>query len=102
MHVLRQYVERIEGLTRLVTEAAGNTVTQGVLLDVNPIWLLAYHFGRAGLRPFFFDFHWERLLSLETIEGDAIDFRWVDKTGWVQEVMYRIAHVDQPIPEFAL
>jgi hypothetical protein len=113
MHVLRPYVERIEGLTGLVTEAAGNTVTQGVVLDVNPIWLLAYRFGRAGLRPFFFDFRWEfhglaplllleQLVSLETIEGDAIDFGWVDKTGWVQEVMYRSAHLDKPIPEFAM
>src|SRR5436305_11729926 len=114
MHVLRQYVDGIEGLRGLVAEAAANTVTQGVLLDINPVWLLAYRLSRTGLRPFFRPFHpefvWEyawiapalleRIVSLETIEGDVIDFKWRDKSGWVQEILYRTAHLGKPLPDY--
>jgi len=96
MHVLRQYVDSIEGLGGFAAEAAGNTVTQGVVLDINPIWLLGYRLYRAGLNPYAFDMHmpWPSmpwlmaadLLHLETIEGDAFDFKWVDKSGWVKNV----------------
>lgn len=94
MHVLRPHVNSIEGLTGFIAEVAGNAVTQGVVLDVNPIWLAAYRMARAGLRPDAFDMHWmlwpalllEDLLLTETIEGDAIDFTWTDKAGRVENL----------------
>jgi hypothetical protein len=94
MHVLRPYVNRIEGLTTFVETAASNAVTQGVVLDINPIWLAAYRMARAGLRPDAFDMmmHWspwpsflaEDLFLSGTVEGDAIDFNWTDKAGRVE------------------
>ena len=92
MHLLRNYVNRIEGLPGFVEEAAANVVTQGIVLDINPIWLAAYRVARSGLRPDAFDMHWspwpsfllEELFLSETIEGDTIDFNWTDKTGHVE------------------
>jgi hypothetical protein len=94
MHLLRPYVNRIEGLTGFVEAAAGNPVTQGVVLDINPIWLAAYRMARTGLRPDAFDMHWspwpvllmEELFLSETVEGDAIDFNWTDKAGRVENL----------------
>lgn len=94
MHVLRPYVNSIEGLAGFVEEVAGNVVTQGVVLDVNPIWLAAYRMARAGLRPEAFDMHWmlwpallvEDLLLSETIERDTTDFKWSDKSGRVENL----------------
>ena len=94
MHVLRPYVNSIEGLSGFIAEVAGNAVTQGVVLDVNPIWLAAYRMARAGLRPDAFDMHWmlwpalllEDLLLTDTVEGDAIDFTWADKAGRVENL----------------
>jgi hypothetical protein len=89
MHILRQYVNRIEGLNSLIEQVAKNPVTQGVLLDINPIWLWAYRLSRAGLRPehiydWFLDRIWAPPISLESIEGDAIDFDWNDALGVVR------------------
>lgn len=89
MHVLRQYVDRVEGLMAFVEAAASNPVAQGIVLDVNPIWLAADRMARTGLRPDAFDMHWslwpvllmESLFPSETVEGDAIDFGWTDKAG---------------------
>jgi hypothetical protein len=94
MHVLRQYINTIEGLTAFVEAAARNTVTQGVVLDISPIWLAAYRMARAGLSPSAFDMHWsfwsylfiDDVFRIDSFAGDAIDFKWVDKTGWVENV----------------
>ncbi|SRR6266849_233090 len=110
MHVLRQYVDGIEGLTGFVAEAAANTVTQGVVLDINPLWLLAYRLDRAGLNLYAFDMRWplpfvatEELVHLETFEGDAIDFKWMEKTGWTEGVSARIfEHSDRRVPNSAV
>jgi hypothetical protein len=92
MHVLRRQFDRIEGLAAFVAAAAENTVTQGVVLDINPIWLAAYRLARAGLRSGAFDLHWmswpllliEELARFESIAGDVIDFDWVDPSGNVE------------------
>lgn len=94
MHILRQYVSAIEGLTGFVEQAATNPVTQGIVLDINPIWLAAYRLARAGLRTSAFDMHWsfwpylfmDDVFRMESFSGDAIDFKWVDKTGWVENL----------------
>lgn len=91
MHVLRQHVRRIDGLNNLIEQVAKNPVTQGVLLDINPIWLWAYRLSRAGLRPeHIYDSLyygvWEPFISLESIEGDAIDFDWNDERGIVHHL----------------
>lgn len=94
MHVLRQYVSSIDGLTGFVEAAARNTVTQGVVVDINPIWLVAYRLARAGLRTSAFDMHrslWPYLLiddmfRIESFAGDFIDFKWIDKSGWVENL----------------
>jgi hypothetical protein len=106
MHLLRQYVDSIEGLTGFVAEAAPNTLTQGVVLDINPLWLWAYRLDRAGLNPNAFDMRRsvpfvfsEELLHLETFEGDAIDFKWVEKNGWAERVTaYLFDRPDKPVP----
>ena len=94
MHVLRQSVDSIEGLMPFVNAAAENPVTQGVILDVNPIWWAAYCLARAGLRsdavdifphfgpsPYIAD-----MIPLEAVEGDEIDFTWVDTPGRVENL----------------
>jgi hypothetical protein len=94
VHVLRQYTNVIEGLTDFAARAASNPVTQGVVLDINPIWLAAYRLARAGLRTSAFDLHWsfwpylliDDVFRMESFAGDAIDFKWVDKTGWVENL----------------
>src|SRR5436309_5475165 len=111
MHLLRPYVNRIEGLTAFLEAAAGNAVTQGVVLDVNPIWLAAYRMARTGLRPDAFDMHWslwpvllmEELFLSETIEGDAIDFNWTDKAGLAENLTRNLMEdFHKPIPPSAL
>jgi hypothetical protein len=88
MHVLRNYVDRIEGLAGFVEDAARNAVTQGVELDINPIWLNVYHMERTGLLPDWFNLFFNKGLSIfetgigtvfGTVEGDAIDFSWRPK-----------------------
>lgn len=110
MHVLRSYVSSIEGLTGFLETVAGNAVTQGVVLDVNPIWLAAYRMARAGLRPDAFDMHWslwpvlltEDLFSSQTIEGDDIDFGWVDKVGRVENITRNLMQdFHKPMPASA-
>lgn len=111
MHQLRQYVNRIEGLAGFATEAAANPVTQGVVLDVNPIWLAAYRVARAGLRADAFDmlhwslwpvFLWEQLALSETVEGDTIDFGWTDKAGRVENLIRNLMEdYHKPIPTSA-
>lgn len=97
MHVLRQFVAGIEGLKGFVEQVAKNPVTQGVVLDINPVWLIAYHLNRAGLQPFPYDMRWsipsllgEGLLRIESFEGDSIDFGWVDDTRWVHDVTHHL------------
>lgn len=94
MHILRQYLTAIDGLTGFVEAAARNTATQGVVLDINPIWLAAYRLARAGLRTSAFDMHWsfwpylliDDVFRIESFAGDFIDFKWIDKTGWVENL----------------
>jgi hypothetical protein len=113
MHLLRQYVDSVEGLRGFAAEAAGNAVTQGVVLDINPIWLLAYRLHCAGLNQYAFDMHvpWpfvpglitSDLFRLEAIEGDAIDLKWEDKSGWVSNVTRHLLNdSDRSIPDSAL
>jgi hypothetical protein len=95
MHILREYVDRIEGLSGFASEVASNPLSQGVALDINPIWLYAYRLHCAGLIPRFLDGLWpefgmashlvEMLMARQAFDEDAIDFDWVDKTGWVRE-----------------
>jgi hypothetical protein len=102
VHVLRPYVERIEGLTALVEAVGANAAAQGVVLDVNPFWLAAYRMARAGLTPWLLEHQLflpsllsllpDDLLSLEAVEGDAIDFMWRDVTGWVETATRRVFH----------
>src|SRR5436309_14596966 len=109
MHVLRPYVKRIEGLTTFISAAAENPVTQGVMLDINPIWLAAYRMARAGLRPDAFDFRWwaswpapDELIRSESIEGDFIDFDWTDSTGQVENITRNLmANFHKPLPASA-
>ena len=111
MHVLRQYVSAIDGLTGFVAEAASNPVTQGVVLDINPIWLAAYRLARAGLRTSAFDMHWsfwpylliDDVFRIESLAGDFIDFKWIDKTGWVENLTRNLLeNFHKPIQASAL
>lgn len=100
MHILREYVERIEGLQGFASEVASNPISQGVALDINPIWLYAYRLHNSGLSPSHFHGPWpdygvawyliEMLMAGQTFDGDEIDFNWVDKSGWVQEHTERL------------
>ena len=92
MHVLRRYVGEIQGLAEFLEAAARNPVTQGVLLDVNPIWFTAYCAARSGLRPgwLLWDAWFWGFPRIEAVAGDAIDFGWIDMTGWVDEWTHRI------------
>ncbi|WP_263366762.1 hypothetical protein [Edaphobacter bradus] len=107
MHQLRQYVDRIEGLAAFATEAAANPATQGVVLDVNPIWLAAYRLARTGLRADAFVLHWslwpvflrEELARSQGVEGDTIDFGWTDKAGRVENFIRNLMEdYHKPIP----
>jgi hypothetical protein len=111
MHLLRPYVNRIEGLTGFIEAAAGNAVTQGVVLDINPIWLAAYRMSRTGLRSDAIDLHFspwpvllmEDLFLSETIEGDVIDFTWPDKNGRVENLTRNLMEdFHKPLPASAL
>jgi len=114
MHILRRYVEQIEGLTGFVFEAASTAITQGVALDINPIWLYAYGIYQAGLGPsWFFRGPWpelesvwrfvDSLIATQAYDNEAIDFTWIDKSGWVQELTYRLSgERERPIPESSL
>jgi len=87
MHLLRRYVERIDGLIAFAREAVRNSLTQGVVLDTNPIWLASYHLAQAGLPPSALDLHlwpFADLLPLRTVEGDTVDFNWADDSGSVE------------------
>jgi len=114
MHILRQYVEQIEGLTGFVFEASSTSMTQGIALDINPIWLYAYRLYQAGLRPsWFFHGPWpelesgwrfvDSLMANQTYDNEAIDFTWIDKSGFVQELTYRLSgERDNPVPDSSL
>ena len=100
MHILREYVDRIEGLRGFASEVASSPISQGVALDINPIWLYAYRLHNAGLAPLHFHGPWpdfgmawyviEMLMAGQSFDGDEIDFNWVDKMGWVQEYTERL------------
>lgn len=94
MHVLRRYVDQVEGLSAFAAEAAANPVTQGVVLDINPVWRWFHALHRAGLRPELGMPSWESFLRLqsslaaqfailEPMQADEPDFKWVDPTGYV-------------------
>ena len=51
MHVLREWGDRIEGLTEFIARAMESPACQGVVLDLNPIWLAAWRTFAAGLDP---------------------------------------------------
>lgn len=110
MHMLRQFADGIEGLKGFVAEVASNPVTQGVVLDINPAWLVAFRLDRAGLQPFSYDMRWsipsplgEDLLHLESFEGDTIDFKWEDKTRWVYDITHHLTgRAEKQIAEAAL
>jgi hypothetical protein len=94
MHILRPWIERLDGLLPFANAAAENPVTQGVFLDLNPIWWAAYCLARAGLNPDRFDVplhfgsgpHVADIVSLEAAEGDEIDFTWIDRYGRVESL----------------
>ena len=94
MHVLRQYINTIDGLNGFVEAASRNTVTQGIVLDINPIWLAGYRMMRAGLRASALDTPWtfwpnpfiDDVIRAESFAGDYIDFRWIDKTDLVENL----------------
>ena len=113
MHILREYVDRIEGLSGFASEVASNALTQGVALDINPIWLYAYRLHCAGLIPRFLHGPWpefgmashlvEMLMERQAFDEDAIDFDWMDKTGWVQEhTQYLREHHENSLPDYLL
>lgn len=109
MHVLRNYVDTLEGLTEFAAAAARNPVAQGIVLDVNPIWLSAYRMQRAGLRSHAFDLRWygwwsillDEFHNLEAVEGDAIDFTWTDKSGMVESITRHLLQSSQEYPSSA-
>jgi hypothetical protein len=94
MHILRRYTNRIEGIYDFAKEVSFNKISQGVVIDINPVWLHAYLLDRAGLNPDALHMPWSfmeeialhNLYSQNPIEGDAIDFGWIDKSGWVNNV----------------
>lgn len=111
MHALRPFINTIEGLTGFVELVASNAAAQGIVLDINPIWLAAYRVARAGLRAEVFDIFWphwpgwiiEELLPSETVEGDAIDFSWTDKAGRVENLTRNLLdNFQKPMPASAL
>ncbi|SRR6266550_4486112 len=99
MHFLRAVANEMEGLTRFVEQVCENSVTQGVIVDLNPIWLAGFRLSQAGLDPnlmfdFFdrgfgfhgFAFH-NLLLDLVTEEQPldaSLDIHWT--TGAVDEI----------------
>jgi hypothetical protein len=45
----------------------------------------------------------DNLLRLQSIESDAIDFKWIDKSGWVKNVTrHLLDNSDRSIPDSAL
>lgn len=51
MHELVRYAQELSGLTSFVDSAMERPFVQGVVLDVNPLWLRIYQFEQAGLAP---------------------------------------------------
>lgn len=55
MHFLRRVARQLDGLDRFIQQVCENQITQGVVVDLNPIWLTAYRMEQAGLDPHFMD-----------------------------------------------
>jgi hypothetical protein len=102
MHLLRSHVHDIKGLASFVADVAEYPLVQGVVLDINPVWFLAYQCGRAGISPDWFGIGQE-LVLLETIDGDTVDLGWRDNTRWLRGAMERVqGQNNRAIPESAL
>ena len=82
--------------------------TQGVVLDINPLWFGAYRATVAALRAdmlFHYPWTWmflEDVLHLfEAIDGEAFDLKWIDPKGGVRRQINDIRE-GRPIPDSAL
>ncbi len=51
MHILRSVIQEIGGFAEFVEQVCQDPLTQGVVIDVNPIWAYAYQLEQAGLNP---------------------------------------------------
>ncbi|MCA9803863.1 MAG: hypothetical protein KC777_17955 [Cyanobacteria bacterium HKST-UBA02] len=49
MHELEKYIEELPGLTSFIDTAMERSLVQGVVLDVNPLWLRIYQIEQTGL-----------------------------------------------------
>jgi hypothetical protein len=90
MHVLLEEVAELEGIEKLLDQVSSIPITQGVVMDINPIWLFLYRLNRAGLAYRFpiarNEYNWltEQLVNMESLEGDEIDFSWLDSDDVVK------------------
>jgi hypothetical protein len=83
MHFLRTKTEEITGLQDFIGSVSGNPLTQGIVVDLNPLWFYAYRVSQAGLEPK--KFVGEPVLlyhtaAIELIQGSDsfIEFDWND------------------------
>jgi hypothetical protein len=92
MHMLRQWQERLYKLSDFIDEAMSTKVCQGVVLDLNPIWLAGWRAYAAGLNPRsaagFAPLHLQLQLGLRQDGDPFIDIEWRD-----DEVTRRISEV---------
>lgn len=101
MHMLQRYIEEIYGLSNFVRTVAENPIIQGVVLDVNPIWLKAYILFQAGLNPDAYDHHrffwsgWD-LEQTFAMSYDIVDLSWKTTSIWVRHASDEA--FDKPIP----
>jgi hypothetical protein len=82
MHLLRDKAREIDGLESFIDSVSISPSTQGVVVDLNPLWFYAYRISQAGLNPNNFDI--APSLQLESasqlIQGrdSFIDLNWKD------------------------
>src|SRR2546427_11561446 len=82
MHFLRTV--EIPGLGDFIDRVCEIPITQGVIVDINPIWLAAYRMAQAGLDPSAIEtyilYGWPSGLDVWT--GTNHDREWVFDLGW--------------------
>jgi hypothetical protein len=83
VHILRSFVGDIDGLEAFVGAVAENAASQGVVLDINPIWLHAYQRSKAGLSPEYFYPEGGWMLT-PWVGGDYIDLSWNAGAPWIR------------------
>ena len=95
MHALRPVALELPDMNRLIDRAMEVPITQAIVLDLNPFWMLAQRLEQAGLNPdaapLFFrggNVAWLAILSLASMAGVPFDLG--RRYGVVGEIAERL------------